>query len=59
MSAAEAESMTVALAENGITVYEPSAKLVEDLQGIGETMLGTWNAAASDSARAVLDAYNN
>ena len=59
MSAAEAESMTAALAKNGITVYEPSAKLIEDLQGIGETMLGTWNAAASDSARAVLDAYNN
>lgn len=59
MSAAEAESMTAALAENGITVYEPSAELIEGLQGIGETMLGTWDAAASDSARAVLNAYNN
>ncbi len=59
MSAAEAESMTAALAENGITVYEPSATLIEGLQGIGETMLGTWDAAASDSARAVLSAYNN
>jgi len=59
MSAAEAESMTAALAENGITVYEPSAALIEGLQGIGETMLGTWDAAASDSARAVLNAYNN
>ena len=59
MSAAEAESMTAALAENGITVYQPSATLIEGLQGIGETMLGTWDAAASDSARAVLNAYNN
>ncbi len=59
MSAAEAESMTAALAENGITVYEPSATLIEGLQGIGKTMLGTWDAAASDSARAVLNAYNN
>lgn len=59
MSAAEAESMTAALAENGITVYEPSATLIEGLQGIGETMLGTWDAAASESARAVLNAYNN
>ncbi|MEP5762579.1 MAG: TRAP transporter substrate-binding protein [Litoreibacter sp.] len=59
MSAAEAESMTAALAENGIIVYEPSATLIEGLQGIGETMLGTWDAAASDSARAVLSAYNN
>ncbi|MEP1766551.1 MAG: TRAP transporter substrate-binding protein [Sulfitobacter sp.] len=59
MSATEAEGMTAALAENGITVYEPSAALIEDLQGIGETMLGTWDAAASDSARAVLETYNN
>ncbi|AKS46338.1 TRAP-type C4-dicarboxylate transport system, substrate-binding protein [Octadecabacter temperatus] len=59
MSATEAESMTAALAENGITVYEPSSALIEGLQGIGETMLGTWDAAASDSARAVLGAYNN
>lgn len=59
MSAAEAESMTAALAENGITVYEPSAELLGGLQAIGDTMLGTWDAAASDSARAVLEAYNN
>ncbi|WP_299592865.1 TRAP transporter substrate-binding protein [uncultured Tateyamaria sp.] len=59
MSAAEAESMTATLAENNITVYEPSADLIEGLQEIGETMLGTWDAAASDSARAVLNAYNN
>lgn len=59
MSAAEAETMTAALAENGITVYAPSAGLIEGLQGLGETMLGTWDAAASDSARAVLSAYNN
>lgn len=59
MSAAEAESMTAALAENGITVYEPSAALNEGLQSIGATMLGTWDAAASDDARAILNAYNN
>jgi TRAP-type C4-dicarboxylate transport system substrate-binding protein len=59
MSAAEAETMTAALAENGITVYEPSAELVSGLQEIGATMLETWNANASDSAKAVMDAYNN
>jgi TRAP-type C4-dicarboxylate transport system substrate-binding protein len=59
MSAAEAESMTATLAQNGITVYVPSAALIEGLQGIGETMLGTWDAVASDTARAVLEAYNN
>ena len=59
MSAAEAETMTAALAENGITVYEPSAELVSGLQEIGATMLESWNANASDSAKAVMDAYNN
>ncbi|MFQ6554303.1 TRAP transporter substrate-binding protein [Aestuariibius insulae] len=59
MSAAEAESMTAALEENGIIVYQPSATLIEGLQSIGETMLGTWDTAASNSARAVLNTYNN
>lgn len=59
MSAVEAETMTTALAENGITVYEPSAELVTGLQAIGTTMLETWNETASDNAKAVLDAYNN
>lgn len=57
MSAAEAETMTAALAENGITVYEPSAELVEGLQGIGATMLENWKASASESALAILEAY--
>lgn len=57
MSAAEAENMTAALAENGIIVYEPSAELVEGLQGIGATMLENWKASASESALAILEAY--
>jgi TRAP-type C4-dicarboxylate transport system substrate-binding protein len=59
MSAAEAESMTAALAENGITVYDPSAELVAGLEGIGATMLENWKANASATALAILDAYNN
>ncbi len=59
MSATEAETMTAALANNGITVYEPSAELVSGLQAIGATMLEEWNATASDSAKAILEAYNN
>lgn len=59
MSAAEAESMTAALAENGIVVYEPSAELVSGLESIGATMLDNWKANASDPALAILDAYNN
>lgn len=57
MSAAEAETMTAALAENGITVYEPSAELVAGLQGIGATMLDNWRANASDNALAILEDY--
>ncbi|SDW62244.1 TRAP transporter substrate-binding protein [Litoreibacter albidus] len=58
MSVAEADSKTAALAENGITVYEPSAQLVSDLEGIGKTMLENWTANASDSAKSILDAYS-
>lgn len=59
MSATEAETMTAILAENGITVYEPSDELLAGLQTIGTTMLDNWNAAASDSAKAILDTYND
>lgn len=59
MSAAEAESMTAELAANGITVYEPSAELIAGLQEIGATMLENWNANASDSAKAIMSAYQN
>lgn len=59
MSAAEAESMTAALAENGIVVYEPSVELVAGLQDIGATMLENWKANASEAAMAVLDGYTN
>lgn len=57
MSAAEAEAKTAQLAANGITVYEPSAELVEGLQGIGSKMLDNWKANASDSALSILTTY--
>lgn len=59
MSKVEATSMTAALAENGIIVYDPSVALVDGLQAIGTTMLENWNVKASDSAKAVLEAYKN
>ena len=59
MSAAEAESMTAALADNGIVVYDPSGELIAGLEGIGATMLDNWKANATDAALAILDAYNN
>ncbi|MGR3464407.1 TRAP transporter substrate-binding protein [Limimaricola sp.] len=59
MSAAEAEQQTVALAENGITVYEPSAALLDGLKSIGGEMLESWKAEASDAALSVMSAYEN
>lgn len=59
MSAAEAEAMTAELAANGITVYAPSAALVEGLQSIGAEMLSNWQANASDPARSILSSYQN
>lgn len=45
------------LAENGMTVSEPSAELKEGLKGLGSTMTEEWIAAAGDSGKAVVDAY--
>lgn len=59
MSAAEASSKTEELAANGIIVYEPSTALVDGLQAIGATMLNSWSENASDSAKAILSAYQN
>lgn len=59
MSRVEAETQTAALAENGIVVYAPSDALVADLQAIGDTMLENWQTNASDSAKAILEAYRN
>lgn len=58
MSAAEADSKTAELAANGMTVYEPSATLVEGLKKIGADMLVNWNASASDKAKAILESYS-
>ena len=57
LSAAEAASKTAALAENGLIVYEPSATLVSDLQGIGAHMLSNWKAGASADALAIIQQY--
>ncbi|MBY5931834.1 TRAP transporter substrate-binding protein [Tateyamaria omphalii] len=59
MSASEAESKTAELAANGITVYEPSATLVDGLQGLGATMLDNWNTKASDGAKSIMTGYGN
>lgn len=45
------------LAENGMTVSEPSDELREGLKGFGATMTEEWIAAAGDAGKAVVDAY--
>lgn len=57
MSAAEAEAQTAVLAENGMTIVEPSAELTAGLQEIGAQMLSNWEASASDAAMSILKTY--
>lgn len=57
MSATEAEEKTAVLAENGIVVYPPSDALESGLKAIGDKMLESWTATASDAAKSVLEAY--
>lgn len=57
MSKAEAAAKTKELADNGVTIVQPSPELVEGLQAIGATMLEKWNAEASEDAKAILTAY--
>jgi TRAP-type C4-dicarboxylate transport system substrate-binding protein len=45
------------LAENGMTVAEPSDQLRQDLKGFGETMTEEWIAAAGDTGKSIVDAY--
>ncbi|QIE42274.1 TRAP transporter substrate-binding protein [Meridianimarinicoccus aquatilis] len=47
------------LAENGLTVSEPSEGLSADLAVIGATMTDEWLAQAGDAGAAIVDAYKN
>ncbi len=59
LSQAETDTQTAALAENGMTIYEPSAELFDGLRAIGDEMLANLEANASDAALDVLAAYQN
>lgn len=52
-------SLTETLAENGMTVTEPSAELMADLQAIGATMAAEWAENAGEAGAAILEAYAN
>ncbi|WP_316013290.1 TRAP transporter substrate-binding protein [Roseobacter sp. HKCCA0434] len=59
MSAAEAEEKTQVMADNGITIVEPSEELVAGLQEIGAQMLTTLREGASEEALGILEAYES
>ncbi|WP_289041099.1 TRAP transporter substrate-binding protein [uncultured Aliiroseovarius sp.] len=57
MSRAETETQTAVLAENGITVVEPSDELMTGLREIGAQMLESWKTDAGETGEALLNAY--
>jgi TRAP-type C4-dicarboxylate transport system substrate-binding protein len=57
MSKAETEAQTKVLADNGITVVEPSEELMTGLREIGAQMLENWKAEAGEAGASLLGAY--
>ncbi|TNF20563.1 MAG: C4-dicarboxylate ABC transporter substrate-binding protein [Rhodobacteraceae bacterium] len=57
MSKAETEAQTKVLAENGITVVQPSDELMTGLREIGAQMLESWKAEAGEAGASLLSAY--
>ncbi len=57
MSRAETEAQTKVLAENGITVVQPSEELMTGLREIGAQMLESWKGEAGEAGAALLSAY--
>lgn len=46
------------LIDNGMNVSDPSAKLISELQAIGNTMVDEWKAEDPKEVGAILDRYN-
>ena len=55
MSEAEATSKTQELADNGITVSDPSPELLQALNEAGATMAEEWAASVGDAGQEILD----
>ncbi|MEL6576813.1 MAG: C4-dicarboxylate ABC transporter substrate-binding protein, partial [Pseudomonadota bacterium] len=53
----ETTTKTAMLAENGITVSEPSDVLRAKLEAVGATMTAEWLERAGDDGKAVIDAF--
>ena len=57
MSEAETATQMAALAENGMTVAEPSEAMAAALAAAGETMSAEWLGRAGDAGTAIVEAY--
>ncbi|MGF1528899.1 MAG: TRAP transporter substrate-binding protein [Candidatus Competibacterales bacterium] len=57
MSEATLKAQMETLADNGMTVTEGSAEIIEAMKAIGQTMMERWRESASPEAVAVLDNY--
>jgi len=57
MSRTETKEKTQVLADNGITVIEPSDELMGSLRDIGKTMTEEWLEEAGESGQEVIEAY--
>ncbi len=47
------------LAENGMTVAEPSEQLRNELKGFGETMTNEWLESAGEEGKAIIDTFKS
>ncbi len=57
MSEEEAHAMTKKLAEHGMKVSEPSAKLEQGLKEVGEKMLESWEKEAGATGKKIIEDY--
>ena len=53
------EGLTRNLAEQGMTVEQPSPELLAELEAIGAKMVDEWLAKSGDRGQAFMDAYNS
>ena len=54
MSMKETDAQTAVLKENGMSVVEPSAELLQGLMKIGEQMQTEWQESASEQAKSIV-----
>jgi TRAP-type C4-dicarboxylate transport system substrate-binding protein len=59
MSQTETKEQTQVLADNGITIVDPSDELMSAMRDIGKQMTDEWLESAGDAGEAVIDAYRN